>query len=665
MKLSTTTKTYYPRKDRREGSMKNQHNALIPVKFPPGHVQKHVIPALVVDALIVIASFIIAYVLRDSQTLNVNSGAAIVFVVFSLAIWLTTLFMNRVYHRVWAYTSGLTVAILGRSAIVATVITMIVAFLAQRPLPISIVFMANVLTLVGIIVARYRGRVFRGILWRWRAVTLQDNLSESAHERVLIVGGGLSGQDLAQDLERAKDLHKMIVVGYVDDDEKKQGLYLEDRPVLGTTEDIAEIVEDYRVDVLAVAIHNIVGKDFRRILEACEKTNARIKVVPDVVKTMKQTQTTELLRQVRPDDLIGRSVISTHEAVDLSPVQNRVVLVTGAAGSIGSELSRQLPGQTPTKLILLDVNESGLHDLAMDLQARHEELDIIQALVDIRDKSELEAIFKTYQPQVVFHAAAYKHVPMLERHPNAAVQVNIHGTRNLATLSRDYNVERFVMVSTDKAVNPSSVMGASKRVCEMIVRELASQDNDTLWAIVRFGNVLGSRGSVVPTFTRQIDKGGPITVTHPEMTRYFMSIPEAANLIIHAACLTQRGDTFLLRMGETVKIVELAERMIRLRGMRPYQDIDIQFSGVRPGEKMHEELFDNSEEDANETQHPGIIRLESRREVDTQEFMSWVDKLIENGIERENAISILRYGLDSEIPYALPSMNKNGNHEDS
>ncbi|MCU0514313.1 MAG: polysaccharide biosynthesis protein [Anaerolineae bacterium] len=474
-------------------------------------------------------------------------------------------------------------------------------------------------------------------------------------ERVLIVGAGLSGQDLAVELRRQERAFRMTVVGFVDDDPQKQGLYLEERPVLGTTDDVPRIVEEYDVQAIAVAIHNISGQSFRRILEICESTHARIKVLPDIVRSMKQTHSADPLRPVRPEDLIGRSVITTHKAVNLSAVENRVVLITGAAGSIGSELSRQMPARNPTQLILLDNNESGLHDLALDLQEQYPDVKIIQALVDVAEANEVRRIFEDYRPQIVFHAAAYKHVPMLERHPNSAVKANIGGTRNLAFLSCEYKVERFVLVSTDKAVNPSSVMGASKRICEMVVRHLAhSGQYSTLFGIVRFGNVLGSRGSVIPTFTRQIDRGGPITVTDPEMTRYFMSIAEAANLIIHAACLTGGGDTFLLRMGETVKILELAERMIRLRGMRPYVDIDIKFSGKRPGEKLHEQLYDGTVESARPTIHPGIIRLESSDDAsDDEDFMLWIDRITTEGIDEKNALKELLYGLTPSEELAI------------
>ncbi|MEO8394060.1 MAG: SDR family NAD(P)-dependent oxidoreductase, partial [Chloroflexota bacterium] len=343
----------------------------------------------------------------------------------------------------------------------------------------------------------------------------------------------------------------------------------------------------------------------------CENTKALIKVVPDLEALVTAKHSQGMLRDVQAEDLIGRSMVTRHEAIDLTQLNNKVILITGAAGSIGSELSRQIMQYTPTRAILLDNNESGLHDLVTELRAKYPEIDLVPALVDITMQTSLRSIYEKHRPQIVFHAAAYKHVPMLEYYPREALRVNIGGTRNVAELAREFAVERFVLISTDKAVNPSSIMGATKRVCELMLHALA-QDTEchTLFASVRFGNVLGSRGSVVPTFNQQIDNGGPVTVTHQDMTRYFMSIPEAVNLIIHAACLTQGNDIYVLRMGEVVSIVELAERMIRLRGLRPYKDIEIKFTGIRPGEKIHEELF-HSGENPLETLHPNILKVDT------------------------------------------------------
>lgn len=628
----------------------NRRFFLFPPAFPEGHFQRHVLPGMIQDAVIVVLSYLLAYLVRDSFRLEIDSQT-LLFIGFAIVVTLASMYFTGVYHRIWSHTSGLSINVLARAWVVASLLTLTVSYLIElRPVPLLVVLLAQFLIFAGSVAVRFRSRVLSGALWRWRAVVMRQFPNETIPERILIVGAGLSGQDLAANMHRMGKYFKVAVVGFVDDDARKQGLFLEEHPVLGTTKDIPQIVEDYHIDVIAVAIHNIAGQDFRRILEICEQTPARIKVVPDLLASMKQMQTTELLRPVRPEDLIGRSVISTHKDVSLEPVENRVVMITGAAGSIGSELSRQMPLRSPVKLILVDNNESGLHDLAVDLQALHPDLVIVQALMDVSEHDLLEQIFEAHHPQIVFHAAAYKHVPLMEKYPNAAVKVNILGTRNVASLSQKYGVERFVLVSTDKAVNPSSVMGASKRVCELVVKWLARQpQNKTLFTSVRFGNVLGSRGSVIPTFTRQIDQGGPITVTHPEMTRYFMSIPEAANLIIHAACMTKGGETFLLRMGETVRILELAERMIRLRGMRPHIDIPIKFSGIREGEKMHEQLYDDRVERERETLHPGVVQLEPYNEIiNNDEFVIWLDELISKGVDRHHALEDLLYGIPME-----------------
>ncbi len=627
----------------------NRRFFLFPPAFPVGHLQRHVIPGMLQDALVVVLSYVVASYVRGSFRLQIDRQM-ILFIAFATAVTITLMYLMGVYHRIWSHTSGLSINVLARAWIAASLIMFSAAWVIElRPVPLLVVLLGQFLVFVGGVAIRFRSRIVSGAFWRWRAVVLNEFPNEPTPERILIVGAGLSGQDLAANMYRMQTYFKVAVVGFVDDDPQKQGLFLEEHPVLGKTADIPRIVEDYHIEVIAVAIHNISGQAFRSILEKCEQTPARIKVVPDLLASMKQMQTTELLRPVRPEDLIGRSVITTHKDVSLTPVENRVLMVTGAAGSIGSELSRQTPLRNPTKLILVDNNESGLHDLAVDLQALHPDLNIVQALMDVTDRELMREIFETHRPNIVFHAAAYKHVPLMEKYPNAAVRVNVSGTRNVASLSQEFGVERFVLVSTDKAVNPSSVMGASKRVCELVVKWLARKpQNKTLFTSVRFGNVLGSRGSVIPTFTRQIDQGGPITVTHPDMTRYFMSIPEAANLIIHAACMTRGGDTFLLRMGETVRILELAERMIRLRGMRPNIDIPIQFSGIREGEKMHEQLYDDRIEKERETLHPGIVQLEPHNEtINDDEFIVWLDNLIAHGVDKKHALEDLLYGTPS------------------
>ena len=627
--------------------------------FKQKSLRRRIIPRMAIDFVITAFSFVTAYLIRHSLTDLFVDERSIAFITISSLFIVCSLYIGGVYHRVWSQTSSRAIFVIFRSLQIPFIALTIINLFTSPPfMHVLVLIFANLLNVIGIVGIRYRSRLITGLIWRWNVISLQDTGPNELPDRMLIIGAGESGRNLATRLDDTRKHHNMSVVGFVDDDVNKIGLMIENLPVLGNTKQIDNIVKIYNVDTIAVAIHNISGSKFRETLEICEATKARIRVVPDLVASLSVEHTTELLREVQPEDLIGRSIISDHKDVDLTPIENRVILVTGAAGSIGSELARQLPDRKPSKLLLMDINESGLHDLAIDLKSKYPTMIIEQLLIDVREFDLVKSVFEQYQPQVVFHAAAYKHVPMLQIHPNSALQTNVRGTYNLAILSNSYDVERFVLVSTDKAVNPSNVMGATKRLCEMIVRSLATQETNTLWTAVRFGNVLGSRGSVVPTFTRQLDQGGPLTVTHRDMTRYFMSIGEAANLIIHAACLTSGSDTFLLRMGETVRIVDLAERMVRLRGMRPYRDVKIVFTGMRPGEKLHEQLYDGSVESAHETKHPGIIRLEPHELSYTPEmFINWISNFIEERLSGDNILQDLLYGMSPSESYAYSNIN--------
>jgi FlaA1/EpsC-like NDP-sugar epimerase len=521
-----------------------------------------------------------------------------------------SLYVFGVYRRLWSHTSGhdVTVIVYAVAAVIPIQLFVTLA-ISPRPLPISVVLVGNIVVLAGLVAARYRSRLVSGLSWRWNAVWNQE--FPGTQTRILIVGAGESGQDLAQRLKHRFPDNNYRIVGFIDDDPHKHQMIIEGCRVLGGRRDIAHVADEENVDLIVLAIHNISGPDFREIVSLCETTQARIKVIPDLFDLVRNPHSTTLLRDIQPEDLLGRSVVTRHKDVDLSPVMRKVILITGAAGSIGSELSRQIMDYEPRKVILVDNNESGLHDMYVELHTQHPHIEMIPALVDVASMEPVRSLFKQHRPHIVFHAAAYKHVPMLEYYPQEALRVNINGTMNLAEMAVTYDVERFVLVSTDKAVNPSNIMGASKRVGELLLHALSMEpDCNTLFSAVRFGNVLGSRGSVIPTFNRQINGGGPVTVTHPEMTRYFMSIPEAVNLIIHAASLTVGDEIFVLKMGEVVRIVDLAERMIRLRGLRPYKDIAIEFTGVRPGEKLHEALYYDAENPM-DTLHPNIVKLHS------------------------------------------------------
>ncbi len=415
-------------------------------------------------------------------------------------------------------------------------------------------------------------------------------------KKLLIVGAGDAGERLLRGL-RANSKMNYQPVGFLDDDPKKANRLMHGVPVLGDTTILTEIALRYNIDEVLIAIPFATHKKMRQIVEDCKKAGVDFKIVPTLTEIIDGKISINSVREVAYRDLLGREPVKLDEKRIVETVVGKNILVTGAAGSIGSELCRQIAKFNPNKLILYERAESPLYDLEMELTHHFPDLNIIPVLGDIQNTEELFNTFSTHHPHVIFHAAAYKHVPMMERHPWEAVKNNIGGTRNLLQITERFRAERFVLVSTDKAVNPTSVMGATKKVAEQLVQLYASRYNiRTKFMVVRFGNVLGSVGSVVPLFRKQIKRGGPVTVTHPEITRYFMSIPEACQLILQAGAMGNGGEIFVLNMGKPIKILDIAEDVIRLSGFEPYKDIDIEFIGLRPGEKLHEELVGEDEE---------------------------------------------------------------------
>jgi len=375
---------------------------------------------------------------------------------------------------------------------------------------------------------------------------------------------------------------------------------------------LAHITERQHVDLIIIAINNVRGEDLRQILTTAQQTPAQIRIIPSVFEVVSVAKTAPFLREVRVEDLLGRQAVQLHRDACERVLRDRKVLITGGCGSVGSELCRQVAQFEPQQLVVLDNNETGLYDLELALTTRFPGLAVSVVIADVTDAARMDAVFAQLKPQVIFHAAAYKHVPLMEQFPQEAVKVNIGGTAVVLEMARRHHAGHFVFVSTDKAVRPHSVMGATKRIAEMLVtggnRNGEAGNGVTRCTAVRFGNVLGSRGSVVPTFARQIDVGGPVTVTHPDMTRYFMDVSEAAGLIIQAASYTRGNDIFMLEMGERIRVDDLARKMIRMRGLRPEIDIPIIYTGVRPGEKLHEELV-FPEEGRESTDHPLVHRV--------------------------------------------------------
>lgn len=465
-------------------------------------------------------------------------------------------------------------------------------------LPFGVIAMDVVLAFLGLVAARAIVRL------RGEIVDRSKRASEGVRHNVLLIGAGEAGVGVAREILKRPDLG-LKPVGFIDDDPLKRGTSIGGLPVLGTTAEIREIAERKRTKRALITIANAPGQQIRRITQVCRDGGLDTKIIPGIYEIVGGTVNLSRIREVAIEDLLGREPVLLDEDVVGASIRSRAVLVTGAGGSIGSELCRQICRFGPRQLILVERYENALFEIHRELASAFPQVPIEPCVADVCDGARLEQIFESKKPEFVFHAAAHKHVPMMEWNPGEAIKNNIGGTRRVADLSDRFGVERFVLVSTDKAVNPTSVMGATKRVAEIYIQAL-SQKSSTKFVVVRFGNVLGSAGSVIPIFREQIARGGPVTVTHPDMTRYFMTIPEASQLVLQAGAMGEGGEIYILDMGAPVRIVDLARDLIELSGLRPVEDIEIHFSGVRPGEKLVEELSTSAEQ-ADKTRHPKVF----------------------------------------------------------
>ncbi|MBR6729217.1 MAG: polysaccharide biosynthesis protein, partial [Clostridia bacterium] len=422
---------------------------------------------------------------------------------------------------------------------------------------------------------------------------VQDHEHNSNLKRLLIIGAGYAGNKVIKELEITTP-KKYDIVGLVDDRKEKIGCRVSGIKVLGDRSKITKICKEQKIDVILLAIPSISVEQKKEILDICNRTKCKVRILPGVNELIHAKRFSDHIRQPQVADLLCRKPVSLNNEVIGSLLRDHVVLVTGGGGSIGSELCRQIAKHQPKKLLILDIYENNAYDIQNELKAHFPDLDLRVLIASVRERKRIEEIFATYRPSLVFHAAAHKHVPLMEDDPREAVKNNVFGTLNVAECADKYGVSKFVLISTDKAVNPTNVMGATKRICEMIVQSL-DKNSQTEFAAVRFGNVLGSNGSVIPLFKRQIAEGGPVTVTHKDITRFFMTIPEAAQLVLQAASYASGGEIFVLDMGEPVKIYDLATNLIRLSGLEVGKDIEIEVTGLRPGEKLYEELMMETE----------------------------------------------------------------------
>lgn len=539
---------------------------------------------MVIDALLINFSILTAFVLRF-DSLNLLSQPLLHYyklAPFIVLIYVVIFYFLKLYNRVWAYASLGELTAIVQGVTLGTLIVIAFTYMVNSQLPRSIILSSWALMVLAV----------GGSRLAWRIVADYRKHATPHGKRTLIVGAGDAGVMVARELKNHDS--GLLPVGFVDDDHNKQGLSVLGLPVLGSRNRIAQLVKRYNIKVIIIAMPSAGTGVIRETYTASREAGVEVKILPGVFQIINGRVTVNSLRPVKIEDLLHREPVRVALAEIAGYIKKETVLVTGAGGSIGSELCRQIAGFQPQSLVLLGHGENSIHQIWLELAHKYPDLPLQIEMADIRDKNKLKGIFIHHRPGVVFHAAAHKHVPLMEMHPGEAVKTNVFGTKNLVELADRVQTKIFVSISTDKAVNPSSVMGATKRLSELVVQNMNHQSS-TRFVAVRFGNVLGSRGSVVPIFQEQIKKGGPVTVTHPDMVRYFMTIPEAVQLVIQAGAMARGGEIFILDMGEPVKIVDLARDMIKLSGLEPDKDIQIVFTGIRPGEKLFEELLTASE----------------------------------------------------------------------
>ena len=603
---------------------------------------------LVGDSVLLSLSLYSGFYLRFDGKIPLNylNKLPLYLLVFLSVKYITFAFF-RLYKMSWSYVGFYElVNILKASTVSLLLLLGIIFMLWPHSLfygfPRSIPLIDFVISLVFIVLFRASKRFYSQVI---------TGRGREGCKRTLIIGAGNAGEQIVRDIRRQQDC-PYTPIGFIDDDDAKSGLYIQGVKVQGKREDIPYMVEKLNVDLVLIAIPSASSAQIREILAAVRKSHVKeIRIIPGLNELVHGNVSLSDIKEIRIEDILGREQVTVDRKSVSGFIRGKTVLVTGAGGSIGSELVRQVLSFEPKQIIALDIDETELFNLELETGRGGLGAEFFSVVADIQDRNKLESVFNAYLPDLVFHAAAYKHVPMMEKYPEEAVKVNVLGTRTVAEVADDFGVEKFVMVSTDKAVKPTNVMGATKRVAEKIVNGLNASGR-TKFISVRFGNVVGSRGSVIPIFEDQIRRGGPVTVTHEEMRRYFMSIPEACILILQAAAMGQGGEVFLLDMGDPVKIVDMAREMIRLNGLEPDVDIEIIYTGIRPGEKLYEELLTDSE-GVEPTDHPKIFvgRDSSNNHGNVLEKV----KLFEDFIQQKQWAWIRNLLMDLVPSYTLTS----------
>lgn len=569
-----------------------------------------------VDALSVMVSYFLALLLRFDFIFSRIPVNYLEGYLWSMPYWILStiviFYICRLYHSIWRLASVAELRMIITAYLILMVVDVAGMLFMHLRMPRSYYFMGYVLCFCMTAGTRFSYRLLRSYTNRKR----QDE-GKDEQDRIMIIGGGEAGQILIKELINSSRFHTKVCC-VIDDNPNKRGRVLEGIPIVGDRNDILEMVEKYEVNHIIYAIPTSSAKTRKEILNICKETKCRLQTVPGVYQLLNGEVSVSTLKNVEIQDLLGREQIKVNNEEILNAIGDKIVLVTGGGGSIGSELCRQIATSNPKQLIIFDMYENNAYDIQQELIRKYPDLNLVTLIGSVRNTNRLAWLMQTYKPDIVFHAAAHKHVPLMEDSPNEAIKNNVLGTYKTATAAARAGVKKFVLISTDKAVNPTNIMGASKRLCEMVIQMMNREYKDTTFVAVRFGNVLGSNGSVIPLFKKQIADGGPVTVTHKDIIRFFMTIPEAVSLVLQAAYYAKGGEIFILDMGEPVKIDDMARNLIKLSGYTPDVDIMVEYTGLRPGEKLYEEML--MDEEGLESTENSLIHIGKPIEMDDEWF---------------------------------------------
>ncbi len=547
------------------------------------------------------------------------------FLPYHLVITLLLFLIFRLYQSVWQFAGVVELQSVAAASVLSGLLQSVAFYMAGAEYPRSCYIIYALLLFVFTTITRFSYRFVRRI---------KQHYFTKRGRNVMIIGAGQAGSMLIREMLNSNYLNQRVKC-IIDDAPDKQGKFIDGIKVVGTRKEIKKMAEKYAIEEIDIAIPSASKKTIKELLNICKETKCEVKILPGLYQLVNGEVNVSKLRNVEIEDLLGREPIRIDIESIMGYVTDKVVMVTGGGGSIGSELCRQIAGHHPKQLIIVDIYENNAYDIQQELKRKYEGLDLVVLIASVRNTRRMNDIFKKYHPEIVYHAAAHKHVPLMEDSPNEAVKNNVFGTWKTVKAADRYGVKRFVLISTDKAVNPTNIMGATKRICEMIIQTY-NKHSATEFVAVRFGNVLGSNGSVIPLFKKQIAEGGPVTVTHPDIIRYFMTIPEAVSLVLQAGAYAKGGEIFVLDMGEPVKILDLATNLIRLSGYVPGEDIEIKFTGLRPGEKLYEELL-MDEEGMQDTENK-MIHIGKPIQMDEETFLSDLNELYQTVLEEPEDI---------------------------